>query len=104
MQYPITHVFNVHKFIKTGDTESYDATPLYTGVDACVVPASTDILAVYPGVASYQLFEIHVFENVVLKNGYKLKNDSEEYIIRGEPMKVENIYLSFIKVIGERAL
>ena len=104
MQYPTTHVFDAYRFKKTGDTESYDTAPLYTGIDAAVVPAGTDILAVYHGIASFQLFEIYTEENVDLKNGDKLVSGSEEYIIKDAPMKVENIYLSYIRIVGERKI
>jgi hypothetical protein len=104
MQTPTTHVFSVYPFKKTGNTEEYDTTPLYTGVDAAVVPASTDILAVYPGISSFQLNEIFIYENVDLKNGYKLVSGSEEYVVRGQPMKVDNAYMYYTHVVGERVI
>ncbi len=102
--FPTTHKFDIFRFLKTGDTEVYNATATYMNIDCTVVPASTDIIMTFPGVPGYQLYEITTQENVDLKNGDKLVSGSEEYIVRDTPQKVDNNYMFFTKIVGERKI
>ena len=68
------------------------------------MPASSDILAVYPGEPSYQLYEIFTYDMGLIKNGDKLKTPSTDYIVRGEPQKVDTTLLKYQRIVGEKVV
>lgn len=102
MNIPTTHKFNAYRFLKSGSTEEYNATPTYQNIDCLVVPASTDIIMTYQGVPGFQLYEITTQENVELKNGDKLVSGSEEYIVKDVAQRVENVYMFYVHVVGQK--
>jgi hypothetical protein len=104
MRIPTTHVFNVYRLSTTGVNEEYSGTPVYTGVDAAVLPASTDVLAVFGGSPSYQLYEIFIFEYVDLKVGDKLIQSGETYIVQDSPQVVNIPYFFYVRVVGQKAV
>ncbi len=53
--FPITHQVDIYHLVLSADKESYEATPSYTSLKVGIVPAGTDILAVYPGESAYSL-------------------------------------------------
>jgi hypothetical protein len=64
----ITDVVDVYHLTRTGNKETYPLTPDITGLNSQIVPASEDILAVYPGVPAYRLYEVFLFVNNPIKN------------------------------------
>ncbi len=102
MSLPLTtDTVSVYRLTRTGAKEAYAETPAITGLDCQIVPAGTEVLAIYGGNPSYSLYEIHFDENVQLRNGDKLVSGSTAYIVRDVPMRVENRLLSYTKVIAE---
>lgn len=97
----ITDTVSVFRLTRTGAKEAYDVTPVLTGLDCQIMPASNDLLAIYGGNPGYALFTIHLDENAQIKTGDKLVSGSTEYIVRDVPMRVENRLLSYTKLITE---
>lgn len=96
---------DIFHFERTGDKEEYESTPSFTGVKAQIIPASADLLAVFPGIPSYQLHEIFVYEQGDIRNGDKLVDqDAVEYIVRGVPQKVNTGILNFQQIVGEKQI
>ena len=100
----ITHTLDVYRLIRSGNNEQYDATPVYTAIECGIFPASSDVLAVYPGESSFALFEIYIYENITLKNGDKLKVGTNEWIIRGVPQVYDTNQLFYVRAIGEQVV
>jgi hypothetical protein len=98
---PITDVISIYQFQRTGDTESYPNTPTYQSVNACVSPMGTDIQADYGGVASFQLFEVFIYDvTLTLGNADKIVTASgQEYTIDGRPYVINNLYLQYIRCL-----
>jgi hypothetical protein len=99
-----THKVSVFRLVETAGQEEYGADPVYTGLDVGIFPASADILAVYPGEASYQLYEIFVYEPAVIKNGDKLVSGSDEWIVRGAPQVFDFPQISYQRLVGEKVV
>lgn len=100
----ITHSVDIYRLVRSGNTEQYDSTPVYTGIECGIFPASTDILAIYPSESAFALFEIYIYETVTLKNGDKLKVGSSEWIVRGVPIVYETNQMYYTRVIGEQVV
>ena len=100
----ITDTVDVFRLTRVGDKESYGLTPVITGLRCQILPASNDILAVYPDIPAYQLYEIYFFKNTLVKNGDKLKSGSIEYILRGVPQAVDNKYMTYQRLVGEKVV
>ena len=99
----INRTCELFHFLKTGDKEEYDATPYQTAVKFQIIPAGSDILATFPGVPAYSLHEMFCFDMVEVLNGDKvIDEDGSEYIIRGEPQRVNTSYLTFQQFVGEK--
>jgi hypothetical protein len=98
----INDTFSIYRLTRTGDKEAYGASPVLTGVKAQVIPASAELLAVYPGESSYQLHEIFVYEMGLIKNGDKLVGSQGSFIVKGEPQKVITAILKFQQMVGEK--
>lgn len=96
----ITDTVAVYRLTRSGNQESYGASPVITGLDCQIVPASNELLAIYGGNPSFALFAIHFDENVEVQTGDKLVSGSTAYIVRDVPMRVENRLLSYTKVIA----
>lgn len=99
----ITDTVSVYRLTRTGAKEAYSDSPEIQGLDCQIVPAGTDVIAIYGGNPSYSLFEVHFDENVQLKNGDRLVAGSTTYVVRDVPMRVENRLLAYTKVIAEVA-
>lgn len=99
-----THVVDVYRLARVGDKELYDLTPIKTGLDCSIIPAGNDILAVYPGEASFALYEIYFSEVVDIKNGDKLKVGNQEWIVRGVPQVMDTPYLYYQRLVGEKVV
>ena len=100
----VTHTLDVYRLTRSGNNEQYDLSPVYSGIECGIFPASPDVLAVYPGESSFALFEIYIYENVALKNGDKLKYGSVEWIIRGVPQVYDTNQLFYVRAIGEQVV
>ena len=103
---PITDILSIYQLDRTGNTESYSTTPAYQNVNACISPMNTDIQDSYGGVASYQLFEIFIYDvTIVLTNGDKLVTQSgQTYLLSGVPYVMNNQYLQYIRVMGRQVV
>jgi len=97
-----THVVDVYRLTKTGSTESYSATPTITGLDCAILPASTEIIAIYPGENAFALHDIFFDEPADLKTGDKLTSGASEWIIRGVPQVFDNDYGYAVHCVGEK--
>src|SRR5690554_5037196 len=102
--FPLTHKVDVYRFAVSGGQDKYDSTPIITGLDVAIYPASTDILAVYPGESAYQLYEIYTREAVMLKNGDKLKVGTDEWIVRGAPREFRAPFVYYVQLVGEKVV
>ncbi len=99
----ITHTASFYHFKTTGNKEEYDTVPYLTAIKIQLIPASSEILATFPGVPSYSLHEIFTYEHTAdIRNGDKLiTTDSKEYIVRGEAKKVVTDILKYQELVGE---
>lgn len=103
---PETHNVSVFRFKKTGSKTDYDTTPTYTGVTCAILPASTDILAVYPAESVFQLYEIHITDmSLSFRNGDKLTDlSNSEWIVRGVPQVFNLPQISYQRIVGEKVV
>ncbi len=100
----ITDTADLFRLTRTGDKESYPVSTERIGLKCQIMPASADILAVYPGESSYQLYEIFTYDMQLIKNGDKLKTPAADYIVRGEPQKVDTPLLKYQRIVGEKVV
>ena len=100
----ITDTCDLYRLVRIGDKESYGGTPILTGLKCQIMPASSDILAVFPGEPSYQLYEIFMYSMDTIKNGDKLKSGSTEYIVRGVARTVNTSLLKYQQIVGEKVV
>jgi len=100
---PITNIVKIYQFERTGNTESYPATPTYEDVNACISPTGTDIQSSYGDVASYQLFEIFLYDvTLTIKNGDKIVDENNTaYLVDGQPYVINNAYMQYIRVLAK---
>ncbi len=82
---PFTHQVDVYHLVLSGDKESYEVTPSYTSLKVGIIPAGSDILAVYPGESAYSLYQMFVYDDVTIKNGDKVVGGGETFYVRGVP-------------------
>jgi hypothetical protein len=103
---PETHNVSVYRQVANGNKSDFDTTPTYTGVDCMIIPAGTDILALYPGESIMQLYEIGVQERgYTLKNGDKLVDSSgNSWIIRGVPQVFDLPQMYYLRCVGEKVI
>lgn len=100
-----THKVSLYKLVVVSNKESYSLTPAYTGLDVNIYPASADILAVYPGQPSYQLYEMYVSEPCTIANGDKVISSSgEEWIVRGVPQSYETMNMWYQRCVVEKVV
>src|SRR5258706_4556403 len=99
MKLPITDIVSIYQFQRTGDKESYNTSPTYQNVNACLSPTNTDIQADYGGPAAFQLFELHIYDvTLTLHNADKIVTGNNiEYIVDGQPYVINNLYLQYIR-------
>ena len=102
--FPITHKVDVYHLTVTADKEGYEASPSITDLNATILPAGTEILAVYPGESSFQLYEIYVYEDVTIKNGDKVKCGTDEWIVKGAPQVFDLADVYYQKMVGEKVV
>lgn len=100
----ITDSCDVYRLVRVGDKESYGNSPILAGIKCQIMPASSDILAVYPGEPSYQLYEIFTYAMDPIKNGDKLKSGLTEYIVRGVARTVNTSLLKYQQLVGEKVV
>ncbi len=100
----ITDTCDLYRLVRVGDKESYGGSPILNGLKCQIMPASSDILAVYPGEPSYQLYEIFTYSMDTVKNGDKLKSGSTEYIVRGVARTVNTPLLKYQQLVGEKVV
>ena len=100
--FPITDTANIYQLTRTGNTESYPTSPTYTVVKICVSPTGTDIQTSFGDVASYQLFEIFIYDlTLSIKNGDKIVTAAgKSYLVDGESYVINNAYLHYIRVLA----
>jgi hypothetical protein len=105
MGYPtVTHTVSVYRLTRTGNKDQYSTIPVYTGIEAGIFPAGTDILAVYPAESAFALCEIFIYEPCTLKNGDKLTMGVNEWIVRGVPQVFASNRIHYQRVIGEKVV
>ena len=99
-----THVVDVLRLTKSGATESYNPTPISSGLDCAILPASAETIAVYPGINAFALHDIFFDEPCDLKTGDKLVNTAgaDEWIIRATPQVFDNDYGYTVHAVGEK--
>lgn len=103
--FKITHSVDVYRLTRSGNNEEYPSTPEYQKVECGIFPASTDILATFPGESSFQLYEIYIQETgVALKNGDKLKAGTNDWIVRGVPQIYDLNMMYYTRVVGEKVV
>lgn len=94
---------DIYRLTRTGDADTYGASPIYTSIDMGVFPAGNNILAVYPGELSFQLYEIYIHDYVSLQNGDKFVETTtgEVWILRGVPRIYDSARNYYLQCIGE---
>jgi hypothetical protein len=104
MIFPLNQTVSIYQHKRTGNTESYQDSPTYEGVEALVSPTGTDIQADYGGVASFQLFEIFLYDmSLTLGNADKIVTASgTEYIVDGQPYLIDNPFLKYIRCLAKQ--
>ena len=101
---PITHTISVYHLVRTGDKEDYEATPSITGLPVSIFPAGSDIVALYPGEFSYQLYSLFVFPQKDIRNGDKLVAGSESWIVKGAPQQFNSPQVKFQQIVIEKVV
>jgi hypothetical protein len=103
---PETHNVSVYRQKATGSKSDYDTVATYTGVDCAILPAGTDILALYPGESVMQLYEVIIQEaGYTIRNGDKLVDSSgNSWIIRGVPQVFNLPHLYYQRCVGEKVI
>ncbi len=104
MHIPITDTVDIYRIARTGNKDAYGVSPVATGLDCCITPASTDIVAIYGAGPSVSLYEIFFSENIIIRNGDKLNSGGVEYVVRGVPAVVDNRYMAYTQALGERVI
>jgi hypothetical protein len=96
-----TDIVSIYEFKRTGDTESYDSTPKYTGKQAIISPTGTDIQPGYGDVQSFQLFEVFLYDpSLEIGNAAKIVNAAgKAYIVDGKPYVVNGPHLFYIRCL-----
>jgi len=100
----LTNTFSVYRLKRTLNVEVYDTTPTYTGVEAQVTPADNEILALYPDVPAAQLFDCFIFINSLIKNGDKLIDGSEEFIVRGVAFSIDGPLMTYQRLAVQKKI
>lgn len=100
----ITHTVDVYRRTRTGYKDAFAEDPILTGLDVSVVPASTDLIAVYGGGETFALSEIYTTEKVELKNGDKLTDGTRTWLVKGAPFNVDNHLMAYTMVVGQEVV
>lgn len=102
----INNSVDIYHLTRNGNDNEYEAQPSYQKVECCILPASNDIMAIYPAQNSYSLFEIFLYENVTIKNGDKLASSitGGEWIVRGVAQVHDTNLMYYTKVVGEQVV
>jgi ketol-acid reductoisomerase len=101
----VTDTVSVYRLTRTGNKEGYGGSPVLTGLACQIIPASTEVLAIYGGNPSYALFEVCFDADVTIRSGDKLvSEEGVEYIVRDVPMPIKTPYLAFTKAVAEVVL
>ncbi len=97
---------DIWRLTRSGDNENYGTEPIYTSIDMSIFPASNNILAIYPGEPSMQLYEIFIYDYVTLLNGDKFveTTTSQEWILRGVPRVFDTLRSYFQQCVGEMVI
>lgn len=96
-----THKADVYRFTRVGDADSYGATAVYTGLDCQITPAGAELVALYGGNLSHQLYEVYFTEDVTLQVGDKLTAAGKDYIVREAPERFDTPFLAHTRVLAE---
>ena len=98
--YPVTDTVSIYQLQRTGNTEDYNPTPVYTQKDMLITPLGTDI-ALSMDVPGFLMFEGFCYDtSVVFTNGDKIvTQDGTTYILDGEPYKIDTLDMRFIKLL-----
>ena len=105
MRLPVTDTVSIYQFVRSGDTESYNTTPAYTNINACITPTGTDIVPSGEA-AAFQLFEIFLYDvTLTIHNADKIVNQNgTQYIVDGMPFVINNQYLRYIRLLGRQVV
>lgn len=103
-RFPLNETVSIYQFQRTGNTESYQHSPTYEGVEALISPTGTDIQTDYGGVASFHLFEIFLYDmSLTLGNADKIVTaDGRIFIVDGQPYVVNNRFLQYIRCLAKQ--
>ncbi len=102
---PITDVVKIYQFQRTGNTESYQSSPTYLNVNACISPTGTDIQPSID-VAAFQIFEIFLYDvTLQIHNADKIVTaNGLEYLVDGQPYVMNNLYTQYIRVLARQVV
>lgn len=95
---------DVFRFERDDINEAYGSVPVYTGIPFQILPARPDIVAVFTTGPSFASYEIWTGEDVSLQNGDKITDGTRTWIIQGEPQRVDNEFMFYVRVIGQEAV
>jgi hypothetical protein len=102
---PITDVVSIYQFQRDGQTETYQATPTYINVNACISPTGTDIQPSLDTPA-FQAFEIFLYDvTLQIHNSDKIITATGiPYIVNGMPFVINNQYMQYIRVLAKQVV
>ena len=105
-KFPITDIVSIYEQQRSGNTESYQTSPTYQNVNACISPTGTDIQTDIGDVPSFQLFEIFLYDiTLQIGSGSKIVTaNTKEYLVAGKPFVVDNQYLKYIRILGQQVV
>jgi len=81
----ITDTVNIYHLAKTGSKEEYEAAAAITGLKVTIVPMGADVMAVFPGEATYNTFQCFVWDRVDIRIGDKVLSGSVVYKVKSPP-------------------
>lgn len=97
----VTNTVNIYPFTGTVNSLAHAVTPTYSNVKMCIMPSSTDLSIIDPGVSSYQLCEGYIFDPTIIPgNGAKVVDTTsgEVWTIKGVPQRFKGLGMDYIRV------
>lgn len=83
--FTITHTIDIAHLTTASGIDKHETTASITGVPATIVPAGPEILSIYPGQMTYQMFSMYLYKNIDIRNGDKVTSGSDSWIVRNAP-------------------
>ncbi len=103
MRFPITHTLDLYHLTKVSGKVNYPANADESDIEATVQPAGGDIISVFPDVPAFQMYVVYIYNtDVTIKNGDKLTDGTDTFIIKDVAEVFRTAYLSYQRVLGQK--